>query len=110
MPAERDYFQRLFDDPAVNASHLHYRLWLDTGNTKSVDWITAGLMSESEGWKKIRAWTAAANADSATFDDHEYGSFSGQLKLTPTQPIYRLETIAEPTDRRLRLGRPGECL
>jgi hypothetical protein len=60
-----------------------------------VDWITAGFMDTSEGWKKIPAWTTSANVNSATFEDHEYGSFAGQLKLTPTQPIYRLETIPE---------------
>ena len=95
MPVERESFQRLNNDPAVNANHQHYRLWLDTDNTKSVDWITAGFMDTSEGWKKIPAWTTSANVNSATFEDHEYGSFAGQLKLTPTQPIYRLETIPE---------------
>jgi hypothetical protein len=96
MPVEREYFQRLSGDPAVNANHQHYRLWLDSDNTKSVDWITAGFIDRSEGWKKIPAWTPSANATSATFDDHEYGSFAGQLKLSPTQPVYRLETISEP--------------
>ena len=96
MPVERESFQRLNTDPAVNANHQHYRFWLDADNTKSVDWITAGIMDTSEGWKKIPAWTTSANATSATFDDHEYGSFGGQLKLSPTQPVYRLETISEP--------------
>ena len=96
MPVEREYFQRLNSDPAVNADHQHYRLWLDADNTKSVDWITAGFIDTSEGWKKIPAWTVSADATSASFDDHEYGSFGGQLKLSPTQPIYRLETISEP--------------
>jgi len=96
MPVEREYFQRLSGDPAVNANHQHYRLWLDSDNTKSVDWITAGFIDGSEGWKKIQAWTPSANATSATFDDHEYGRFAGQLKLSPTQPVYRLETISEP--------------
>ena len=96
MPVERESFQRLYGDPAVNANHQHYRLWLDSDNTRSVDWITAGFIDNSEGWKKIPAWTTSANATSATFDDHEYGSFAGQLKLSPTQPIYRLETISEP--------------
>jgi len=87
MPVERESFQRLNTDPAVNANHQHYRFWLDADNTKSVDWITAGIMDTSEGWKKIPAWTTSANATSATFDDHEYGSFGGQLKLSPTQPV-----------------------
>ncbi len=96
MPVERESFDRLNADPAINGNHQHYRLWLDTDNIKSEDWITAGFMDTSEGWKKIPAWTTSANATGATFDDHEYGSFAGQLKLTPTQPIYRLETISEP--------------
>jgi hypothetical protein len=96
MPVERGFFQRLNSDPAVNANHQHYRLWLDSDNTKSEDWITAGFLDTSEGWKKIPAWTISTNATSAIFDDHEYGNFAGQLRLSPTQPVNRLETISEP--------------
>ena len=96
MPVELESFKRLNSDPAVNANHQHYRLWLNSENTKSVDWITAGTLDTSEGWKKIPAWTISVGVTSATFDDHEYGSFAGQLKLSPTEPIYRVETISEP--------------
>lgn len=93
MPAEAAFFQRLNADPAISADHQHYRLWLDRESTRSVEWITAGSLETSEGWKQIKAWTPAAAATSAAFEEREYGSFDGQWKLSPTQPIYRLEEI-----------------
>ena len=95
MPVEREFFQRLTSDPAVSANHQHYRLWLDANNTKSVDWITVGFIDTAEGWKKIPACTISASANSANFDDHDYGIFSGQLKLSPTQSVFRVEIISE---------------
>jgi len=94
MPAERAALQRLNADPAVSASHQHYRLWLDRENTESIEWITAGSFDNSQGWKQIRAWTPSATATSAIFEDRDYGYFDGLWKLTPTQPIYRLENIS----------------
>lgn len=93
MPAERAFFQRLNADPSVNASHQQYRLWLDRENTKSVEWITAGAFETSQGWKQIKAWTPSATATSASFEDRDYGYFDGQWKMSPTQPIYRLEQV-----------------
>jgi hypothetical protein len=98
MPAERVFFQRLNADPAVNASHQHYRLWLDRESTNSVEWITAGSFDNSQGWKQIKAWTPSDTATSATFEDREYGNFDGQWKLSPTQPIYRLEQVSDLKD------------
>ena len=95
MPAERVVFQRLDADPAVNGNHHHYRLWLDREKTKSIEWITAGSFENTQGWKHIKAWTPAAAATSATFEDREYGYFDGQWKLSPTQPIYHLEEISD---------------
>lgn len=95
MPAERQFFQRLNADPAVSASHEHYRLWLDREGTKSVEWITAGAFENSQGWKQIKAWTPSATATSATFEDRDYGYFAGQWKLSPTQPVFRLEPVPD---------------
>jgi hypothetical protein len=96
MPAERRIFQQLDNDPAVNAIHEHYRLWLDGNNP--VDWITTGVFADSTGWKTIKAWTPSASATSASFGDRDYGYFDGQYKLTPTQPIFRLELIGALDD------------
>jgi hypothetical protein len=93
MPAERQIFEQLNNDPTVNAVHQHYRLWLDSEGKNTVDWITAGGFDDSTGWKKIKAWTPSASATSASFEDRDYGYFDGQYKLTPTQPIFRLEQI-----------------
>jgi hypothetical protein len=95
MPAERALFQRLDADPAISPNHHHYRLWLDREKTKSLEWITAGPLENTQGWKQIKACTPAATATSATFEDREYGYFDGQWKLSPTQPIYYLEEISE---------------
>lgn len=93
MPAERALLLRLNTDPAVSANHQHYRLWLDRESTKSIEWITAGSLDKVQGWKHVKAWTVSADATSAVFEDREYGSFDDQWKLSPTQPIYRLEPL-----------------
>lgn len=49
-------------------------------------------------WKQIKAWTLSTTATSATFEDRDYGYFNGQWKLTPTQPIYRLEWVSDLRD------------
>ena len=93
MPAERQIFHQLNSDPAVSAIHQRYRLWLDQEGKNSVEWITAGLFEASTGWKQIKACTPSATANSATFEDREYGYFGDQYKLSPTQPVYRLEQL-----------------
>lgn len=93
MPAERDIFHQLNDDPAVNANHQRYRLWLDSEGKNTVDWITVGAFDASTGWKQIKAWTFSESATSANFENRDYGYFDGQFKITPTQPIFRLEQI-----------------
>jgi hypothetical protein len=95
MPAERSAFERLNTDPAVNASHQHYRLWLNTNGTKSVEWITAGSLDSTLGWKQIKAWTVSPSATSAVFADRDYGYFDGQWKLSATQFIYRIEELPD---------------
>ena len=95
MPAERTFLQRLNADPAVSGNHQHYRLWLDREGTNTVEWITAGDLQNSQSWKQIKAWTSSAATPSATFENREYGNFDGQWKLSPTQPIYRLEQISQ---------------
>jgi hypothetical protein len=93
MPAERQIFQQLNNDPAVSTIHQRYRLWLDQEGKNSVEWITAGSFETSMGWKQIKAWTPSASATSATFEDRDYGYFDGQYKLSPTQPVYRVEQL-----------------
>jgi hypothetical protein len=93
MPAERQIFKQLNNDPAVSAIHQRYRLWLDSEGKNSVEWITAGSFEASTGWKQIKVWTPSASATSVTFEDREYGYFNGQYKLSPTQPIYRVERL-----------------
>jgi hypothetical protein len=93
MPAERAFLLALLGDPAVSAGHQRYRLWFDRENTKSVEWITAGSLENSQGWKQIKAWTPSPSDSSAVFENRDYGYFDGQWKLSPTQPIYRLEQL-----------------
>jgi len=90
-PSNANPFSGSNTDPAVNANHQHYRFWLDADNTKSVGLDHGWYYGHVRRLEEIPAWTTSANATSATFDDHEYGSFGGQLKLSPTQPVYRLE-------------------
>jgi hypothetical protein len=91
MPAERAIFQQLNADPAVNGDHRHYQFWLSSDGTRRAEWITAGVLSGSPGWKQIKAWVVLSDATNATFVDCDYGCFSGQWKFSPTQPIYRMD-------------------
>ena len=93
MPAERQIFQQLNNDPAIGSIHQRYRLGLDQDGKKSIDWITAGALETSTGWKQIKAWIPSASATSATFEDRDYGYFDGQYKLSPTQPVYHVEQL-----------------
>jgi hypothetical protein len=95
MPAERRIFEQLNSHPAVSGSHPRVRFWLDRDGKKSVEWITAGVFDTSTGWKQIKAWTPSATATSATFSDHDYGYFDNQLKLSPTQPVYRVDQLGD---------------
>jgi len=93
MPAERQTLQQLNNDPAVGSIHQRYRLGLDQDGKNSVEWITAGALETSTGWKQIMAWVPSPSATSATFEDHDYGYFDGHYKLSPTQPVYHLELL-----------------
>jgi hypothetical protein len=93
MPAERQIFQQLNNDPAVSSIHQQYRLTLDMEGKNLVEWITAGSFEASMGWKKIMAWTPSASATTATFEERDYGYFNGQYKLSPTQLLYRVEQL-----------------
>ena len=97
MPVERTLLQQLDDDPALSGDHQHYRFWLEGDKSNSVEWITAGALDGSLGWKKISAWTVDANATNAVFSDHDYGFFSGQWKLSPRESVSRLEQLPKPT-------------
>lgn len=90
MPAEHTLFQKLNADPAVNANHQRYRFWLNPEKTKSVEWITTGVLDSSVGWKPIKAWEVTPDATNAAFEDHNYGYFNGQWKLSVSQPVYEL--------------------
>jgi len=99
MPVERKLFEELKADPAVNGDHEHYVFWLDPNGTKRMEWITAGPLDASLGWKQIKAWAVTPDATTATFEDHDYGSFNGTWKLSATQTIYHLDqaTDSNPT-------------
>src|SRR6185437_9103618 len=72
MPAEQSQFRKLLIDPAVIGDHEHYRFWLDTNHIKSEQWITAGPLDSSLGWKQIDALTVSTDDDKAVFSPHDY--------------------------------------
>jgi hypothetical protein len=98
MPVERTLFQQLNADPALNADHERYRFWLESDKSRYVEWITAGALDGSMGWKKIPAWTVYADATNAVFADQDYGFFNGQWKLSAHQSIFRLERLPKPAE------------
>jgi hypothetical protein len=93
MPAEQQIFRQLSTDPAISANHQHYRFWLDSAGTKSVEWITVGPLDPTTGWKKITACTQLAGMTSVDFDNRDYGYFDGQYKLSRTEPVSRVESL-----------------
>jgi hypothetical protein len=93
MPAEKTVLQQLSNDPAVSNAHRHYRFQLDAEGATNVEWITAGALDDSVGWKQIKAWSPSAYLSRATFTDHTYGFFTGQYRLSPTQPVYHLSDL-----------------
>lgn len=93
MPAEHQILAQLATDPAVAPIHQRYRLWLNADGGNYLEWVTAGLIGPSSGWNTIKAWTVSASDTTATFDDHQYGYFDGQYRLSPTQPLFRVELL-----------------
>lgn len=98
MPVERTLFQQLNSDPALSPDHERYRFWLDGDKSNYVEWVTAGTLDGSLGWKKISAWTVDADATNAVFSDHDYGFFNGQWKLSPHESVSRLELLPKPME------------
>jgi hypothetical protein len=98
MPVERTVFQQLNSDPALSGNHERYRFWLENDKSKHVDWITAGSLDGSLGWKKISAWTVDADATNAVFSDHDYGFFNGQWKLSARESVFRMEHLPKPSE------------
>lgn len=98
MPAERRILEELDKDPAVSADHQHYRFWLDSQGSNTVEWITDGALDTSTGWKSIPAWTVSATATVADFTSHDYGFFDGQCKLSPTQPVFHIDQLNAPDE------------
>jgi len=98
MPAERTLFQQLNDDPAVGTTHAHYRFQLDADGARNVEWITAGVLNDTGGWKQIKAWEPSSYSSSAVFTDHSYGYFDGKCRLSPTALVYRLIDLGDMKD------------
>jgi hypothetical protein len=98
MPAERKMFQSLQSDPAVAAHHERVALWLDADGKNKLDWITTGPFDQQPVWSKILAYVPVESPSNAVFVVREYGFFDGQYRLSRTQTIPRIETIAELND------------
>ena len=46
------------------------------------------------------AWTRSSSATSAIFEDHNYGFFDGQYRLSPTEPVYSVEALGNTDEAR----------
>jgi hypothetical protein len=95
MPAEQKILSELNHDPAVSGKHQRIRLWLDNDGSRSVEWITAGPLAIISGWTTIKAYAPHESPDAAVFIAREYGSFDGTYKLSPTQPVYRVQQLGD---------------
>lgn len=96
--AEQAIFAELAGDPAVSATHQHIKLWLDEGGSKAVEWITAGPLAQTVGWRVIKAYEPQSSPATCVFSSHDYGFFDGKYKLSPTQPVYRIEQLVPATE------------
>lgn len=95
VPAEDALLQQLKKDPAINASHHKYRLWLGSQNQgqTSVEWITAGELQSSQGWTNIKAWTTSGTSADVKFEQMSYGCFSGKWRLPENIIVARLDHV-----------------
>jgi hypothetical protein len=93
FPAEGAILARLSRDPAISARHQRVRLWLDAEGASFKEWITAGQFADGEGWTTIKAYEPYSSPRKCEFADREYGFFDGRYKLTPTQPIYKIQHL-----------------
>lgn len=98
MPVERAILQQLISDPALSGDHERYRFWRESDKASYVEWITAGALDGSLGWKTIQAWTVDASATNAAFSTHDYGFFNGQWRLSAHESIFRLEHLPKPAE------------
>jgi hypothetical protein len=101
FPAENAIFAQLDRDPAVSSMHQRVRLWLDADGTNFKEWVTAGAFTRAEGWSTIKAYEPYTSPKTCEFADREYGFFDGKYKLTPIQPIYRIQQLSTPNDTAL---------
>jgi hypothetical protein len=98
MPAERKILQSLQSDPAIAAHHERVALWLDADGKNKLEWITTGPFDQQPVWSKILAYAPAESPNNGVFVVREYGFFDGQYRLSRTQPVSRIETIADLKD------------
>lgn len=122
MPAERQIFGQLVDDPAISANVQHYRLWPDQDTSEPMELIVDGpLLSstgtilsnyvtgtiterpdDAENGNRTKGWMKSASATSATFTDFNYIYFNGHLKVKSAnkewQPIFRFEHVDAPNE------------
>src|SRR5262249_50807846 len=81
LPAERDIYDHLNDDPSVNADHKRVRLVLDGQN--AMEWIITGPLTRVAQWKTIRAYDPTSSPNVCTFELRQYGFFDGKYKWSP---------------------------
>jgi hypothetical protein len=93
FPAEGAILAQLSHDPAISETYQRVRLWLDAEGTNFKEWITAGQFAGGVGWSTIKAYEPYASPRKCEFTDHEYGFFDGRYKLTPTQPIFKIQQL-----------------
>ena len=98
FPAEGVIFAQLSHDPAISGTHQRVRLWLDAEGTNFKEWITAGQFADGVGWSTIKAYEPYTSPRKCEFTDREYGFFDGRYKLTPTQPIYKIQQLTTPSE------------
>jgi hypothetical protein len=86
------------NDPAVNGNHQRLRLWLDADGTQFKEWITAGELTDTVGWATIKAYEPYTSPNRCRFLDTEYGYFDNAYKLSPTEPIFRVQRLPKPQE------------
>ncbi|MEI7730140.1 MAG: hypothetical protein WCO56_11250 [Verrucomicrobiota bacterium] len=92
FPGEQAFLNHIKQDTAIIGRHQRLRLWLDEKGTKVLEWIIEGTLNSDAGWHTINAYDPSSSKNACVYKVSEYGVFEGKFKLTPTQPIYRIET------------------
>jgi hypothetical protein len=93
MPAERELFLTLRNDPSVRSQHHRYRVILDAQHSIAQEWVTLEPLRRNNGWQAVSAYQTEVSPSQYTVQLTKYGFFDGKYRLTPTQHVEEIKEL-----------------